>query len=185
MREFRYIWLLGLGATGLIIFLPIMLLLTGQEATASEPWDNVAPTPAHTDHTALIEGPLVTGQDVTATCLKCHEDAGHQVMDSVHFTWESEPVLLPGRDEVVTVGKKNQINNFCIGIEGNWAGCTRCHAGYGWDDASYDFNQETNVDCLVCHADANIYTKAAAGQPAEGVDLMAAAQSVGRPTRQN
>ena len=39
MREFRYIWLLGLGATGLIIFVPIILLLTGQDVSASEPWD--------------------------------------------------------------------------------------------------------------------------------------------------
>ena len=185
MREFRYIWLIGLGVTGLIIFLPIVLLITGDESAAAEPWDFVAPTPAHTDHTALIDGTLNSGPDVTETCLKCHEDAGHEMIDTVHFTWESEPVQLPGREDEVTIGKKNQINNFCIGIQGNWPSCTRCHGGYGWEDDTYDFNQETNVDCLVCHADANLYAKGLAGEPAEGVDLMAAAQSVGRPTRQN
>ena len=85
----------------------------------------------------------------------------------------------------MTVGKKNQLNNFCIGIQGNWTGCTSCHAGYGWEDATFDFAEQTNVDCLVCHADSATYGKSTAGNPAEGVDLVAAAGSVRRPTRQN
>ena len=93
--------------------------------------------------------------------------------------------MLPGRDELVTVGKKNQLNNFCIGIQSNWTGCTRCHAGYGWEDADFDFEEEGNVDCLVCHADMSTYSKSAKGLPAEGVDLFAAAQSVGTPSREN
>ena len=185
MKAYRHIWLCGLAGTALIIILPIALLLSGGERPSIDPWDNVAPTPAPNDHTGLVEGPFNSGQEVTAACLECHEASGGQVMDSVHFTWESEPVQLPGRDELVTIGKKNQLNNFCIGIQGNWSSCTSCHAGYGWEDASFDFEEETNVDCLVCHADANIYVKGAAGQPVEGVDLLAAAQSVGRPTRQN
>jgi octaheme c-type cytochrome (tetrathionate reductase family) len=185
MKAYRHIWLFGLAGTALIIMLPIALLLSGGEPPSIDPWDNVAPTPAPNDHTGLVEGPFNSGQEVTAACLECHEASGGQVMDSVHFTWESEPVQLPGRDELVTIGKKNQLNNFCIGIQGNWSSCTSCHAGYGWEDASFDFEEETNVDCLVCHADANIYVKGAAGQLVEGVDLLAAAQSVGRPTRQN
>mgnify|MGYP000666355391 CR=1 FL=1 len=34
---------------------------------------------------------------------------------------------------------KYSINNFCIGIQGNWPSCTACHAGYGWEDESFDF----------------------------------------------
>jgi octaheme c-type cytochrome (tetrathionate reductase family) len=93
--------------------------------------------------------------------------------------------MLPGRDEPVTIGKKNQINNFCIGIQGNWSGCTSCHAGYGWSDANFDFSQVENVDCLVCHDQSGTYVKDDSGLPAEGVDLLAAAQSVGTPTRTN
>lgn len=185
MKTFKYIWLFGLIGTALIIILPIVLLVSGEEPASTNPWDYVVPTPVHSDHTDFIEGPLATGSEVTAVCLECHETAGQEVMETVHFTWESEPLLLPGRDEPVTVGKKNQLNNFCIGIQGNEASCTKCHAGYGWEDDSFDFNEETNVDCLVCHADANIYTKGSAGEPLEGVDLLAAAQSVGRPDRQN
>jgi octaheme c-type cytochrome (tetrathionate reductase family) len=133
----------------------------------------------------LLPGPYENGSEVTAACLACHEEAGQEMLTSVHFTWESEPILLPGRDEPVTIGKKNQINNFCIGIQGNWTGCTRCHAGYGWSDADFDFTAVENVDCLVCHDQSGQYVKASSGMPAEGVDLAAAAQSVGQPTRQN
>jgi octaheme c-type cytochrome (tetrathionate reductase family) len=185
MKEFRYIWVLGLIATALIIAVPVILFASSADATSPDPWDYVQPTVAPTNHAALMTGPYATGQEVTAACLECHEDAATQMMQTTHWTWESEPLMLPGRDEPVTVGKKNQLNNFCIGIQGNWTGCTRCHAGYGWEDANFDFTQETAVDCLVCHADPNIYAKGNSGLPAEGVDLALAAGSVGRPTRQN
>jgi octaheme c-type cytochrome (tetrathionate reductase family) len=85
----------------------------------------------------------------------------------------------------VTIGKKTSINNFCIGIQSNWAGCTSCHAGYGWDSADFDFTAEEKVDCLVCHDQSGGYVKGEAGLPMEGVDLLAAARSVGYPTRSN
>ena len=107
-------------------------------------------------------------------------------MQTAHWTWESEPVTLPGRDEPVTIGKKNQINNFCIGIQGNWAQCTTCHIGYGWADAEYfDTATDEDIDCLVCHDQSGAYAKGLYGNPLEGSDLLVAAQSVGRPSRQN
>jgi octaheme c-type cytochrome (tetrathionate reductase family) len=93
--------------------------------------------------------------------------------------------MVAGRDEPISTGKKNTINNFCIGIQSNWPGCTSCHAGYGWEDANFDFDNEENVDCLVCHDQSGTYVKSSAGQPAEGVDLLAVAQTVGTPTREN
>ena len=185
MKEFKYIWLVGLVVTMLIIITPLALLVSGDETPTDDPWAFVQPTPAHTDHASLLTGPYETGPDVTVACLECHETAAAQIMGTTHWTWESEPVLLPGRDEPVTVGKKNQLNNFCIGIEGNWPSCTTCHAGYGWGDAEFDFTIEENVDCLACHADTGLYVKSKMGLPAEGTDLVAAAQSVGLPTRQN
>ncbi len=185
MKDFKYIWVIGLIVTLSLVIIPIALFASGEPETEQDPWAGVPVRAPHTDHTDLLSGTFETGPEVTAACLACHEDAAHQVAETVHYTWESEPVMLPGRDEPVTIGKKNQINNFCIGIQGNWPGCTRCHAGYGWEDANFDFSDEGNVDCLVCHADTGTYTKAAKGLPAEGVDLLAAAQSVGTPTRQN
>ena len=58
-----------------------------------------------------------------------------RVLHTAHWRWESEPVEVEGREGLITTGKKNTINNFCIGVQGNWAKCTSCHTGYGWEDA--------------------------------------------------
>ncbi len=185
MKNFKYIWIIGIIVTLLLIMVPIFLFASGDAKAVDQPWDSVPVRPPHTDHTDLLPGPYETGQEVTAACLECHEDASHEVIQTVHWKWESEPVLLPGRDEPVTIGKKNQINNFCIGIQGNWTGCTRCHAGYGWDDADFDFSDGSNVDCLACHEQTGTYVKSNSGLPSEASDLAAAAQSVATPTRLN
>lgn len=186
MKDFKYIWIVGLVVTILLVVIPIVAFASrDREPQGDDAWAYVPERVPATDHSSLIEGPFESGQEVTRACLECHEEAGQEMLESVHFQWESEPVMLPGRDEPVTIGKKNQINNFCIGIQGNWPGCTRCHAGYGWEDASFDFNEEENVDCLVCHDQSGQYVKGTAGRPVEGVDLAAAAQSVGVPGRAN
>ncbi len=185
MRNFKYAWVAGIILTGLIIIVPVVLFVTDDEQQASDPWDNVPEERQHVDHSSLLQGPFETGSDVTLACLECHEDAAHDVMATSHWTWLSEPIEVEGRDELVSVGKANSLNNFCIGIQGNWQGCTRCHAGYGWDSADFDFTNEENVDCLVCHDQSGLYVKASAGLPAEGVDLELVAQSVGSPTREN
>lgn len=186
MRTFKYIWIIGLIFTGLIIILPIALLVTDAEEPQSNPWEKVEEERPHTDHANLVQGPFETGMDVTRACLECHPDAGNEVMQTAHFTWQSEPVYVEARDEFVSTGKANTINNFCIGIQSNWEGCTRCHAGYGWDSGDYQQTAtEENVDCLVCHDQSGAYVKSTAGNPAKDVDLVMVAQSVGSPTREN
>lgn len=185
MKDFKYIWVIGLVGIILLVAAPVLAFIRPEPTASTDPWDNVPQRVPATDHTDLIEGPFASGSDVTRACLECHEEAGQEMLQTVHWNWEGDPVLLPGRDEPVTIGKKNSINNFCIGIQSNWEGCTRCHAGYGWEDADFDFGNEENVDCLVCHDQSGTYAKAAAGNPAEGVDLLAAAQSVSTPSRQN
>lgn len=186
MRDFKYIWLIGLGVTAGFIILPILLFTLDPPPVVADPWTNVPDrsVPA-TDHSTLMEGPFETGQDVTRACLSCHETAAQDVSHTAHWTWLSEPVAVEGRDEPIQVGKANLINNFCIGIQSNWNGCTRCHAGYGWSDETFDFTATENVDCLACHDQTGTYVKANAGLPAEGVDLLTVAQSVTLPTRQN
>jgi len=185
MKDFKYIWVVGLVVTLLIIVAPIVAFVSGEPEPNEDPWSTLPVREPHVDHTDLMQGPYETGSDVTTACLECHEDEAHEVTQTVHWTWESEPVLLEGRDEPVTIGKKNSINNFCIGIQGNWTGCTRCHAGYGWEDAEFDFEAEENVDCLVCHDQTGLYRKSNAGLPDSSVDLAAVAQSVGTPSRTN
>ena len=50
-----------------------------------------------------------------------------------------------------TIGKKNVLNNFCIGVAGSQQSCNKCHAGYGWADAELRLQRPLNVDCLACH----------------------------------
>lgn len=185
MKDFKYTPIIGLMVTALIIIVPIVLFAAPEPPAPPDPADNLPVRTSSTDHSSLLPGPYETGSEVTQACLTCHEDASYEVMQTVHWTWESEPVLLDSRDEPVTVGKANSLNNFCIGIQSNWPGCTRCHAGYGWEDDNFDFTQGDNVDCLVCHDQSRTYAKSTAGQPAEGVNLATVAQSVGVPTREN
>lgn len=185
MNKSKNIWVFGLVVTLAIIIVPILIFVPQWEGKAQDPWRVVPQRPPDVDHTVLLPGPYENGEEVTRACLECHEDAAHQVMSTVHWTWEGEPTKLPGRQEPVTIGKKTAINNFCIGIQSNWPGCTSCHAGYGWETADFDFSNELAVDCLVCHESTGTYVKGKAGYPVEGVDLVAAAQSVGTPSRQN
>ena len=151
-----------------------------------QPWLNMPRRPGHTDHTYLYDQEQFTsGPEVTRACLECHPEAGEEMLQAKHFRWVGDRVNVPGHEGKLRIGKKNLVNNFCLGIESNWPKCTSCHAGYGWSDASFDFTKAEHVDCLVCHEQTGTYGKAASGLPAEGVDLMAAARSVARPSRMN
>jgi octaheme c-type cytochrome (tetrathionate reductase family) len=187
MKKSNLTWIVGAIATLVIILAPVIYFLPKGDKRSDDPWQNLPLHPVHTAHAAILEdrGPFETGQDVTKACLECHENSASEMMATAHWTWESEPYDIEGHDEPVTIGKKNQINNFCIGVQGNWSSCTSCHAGYGWDSADFDFDNEENVDCLVCHDTTGTYVKSTAGNPAEGVDLMDVAKNVGIPGREN
>ena len=147
-------WLPGFIAIILLIAVPVWYFTSTPETVVDKPWEHMPQRPAHVDHKDLFDGlgEFTSGQDVTAACLSCHEDAGEQVLHTAHWRWESEPVEVKGREGLFTTGKKKSINNFCIGIQGNWASCTACHTGYGWDDADFDFEDQSNIDCLACQS---------------------------------
>ena len=119
MKNFKYIWVVGMIITLAIIIIPVVIFLPKAAQAQDDPWASVPVHKPHTDHTDIIQGTFETGTEVTKACLQCHEDAAFEVMQTTHWTWESEPVDVPWRDEPVTIGKKNQINNFCIGTQGN------------------------------------------------------------------
>ncbi|BCO10457.1 cytochrome c [Desulfolithobacter dissulfuricans] len=173
--------------TTLTVFSAALLMVGGQAMAAEVPEDH-----------AEISGPFATPMDVTRACLECHEDAASEVMRSSHWTWAREQEL-EGKGKVVR-GKKNAINNFCISIKSNWPRCTSCHVGYGWKDDTFDFTDESRVDCLACHDTTGTYNKAkdapaGAGMPAgytgnpkfdkKPVDLVKVAQNAGKPSRLN
>lgn len=185
MAKLKQSWWLGAGFTALIIVIPLVFFLPGSPVKAEDPWATINTHRVHLDHSHFFTKPFNTPQEVTRACLVCHEDAANQLMKTAHWKWEGDPVMVPGRKKPIKIGKKNLLNNFCIGIRGNWASCTTCHAGYGWGDASFDFSKEENVDCLVCHDWSGTYVKGSKGLPKEGVDLLAAAKDVGYPRRDN
>jgi octaheme c-type cytochrome (tetrathionate reductase family) len=139
----------------------------------------------HLDHAAFFKKKFERPEQVTAECLKCHQGAAAEVMKTSHWQWLGSEVTVPGHDKPMRIGKKNLVNNFCIGIQGNWASCTKCHAGYGWSDDKFDFTKADRVDCLVCHEWSGTYVKDESGIPKQGTDLASVAGSVGYPKREN
>ncbi|WP_373498676.1 tetrathionate reductase family octaheme c-type cytochrome [Desulfococcus sp.] len=151
-----------------------------------------------TDHSKheILKQPFHSGEEVTRACLACHSEAAAQFHKTIHWTW-----LDPNVPREKQIGKAGySINNFCISIHGNEPRCTSCHAGYGWKDKSFDFTDQSKVDCLVCHEQTGTYQKfpTAAGNPVQEPTLFKennktylppewnkVAQSVGRPTRKN
>jgi octaheme c-type cytochrome (tetrathionate reductase family) len=188
MRTLRRIIIAGGGLLLAAVALSLPLVFgRPQLVDREEPWSQTPHHPEHMDHAHLIRGPLPDGPSVTRACLKCHPQAAKHLMQTAHWNWLGDPVKVPGRAEPVRMGKRNLLNNYCIGIQSNWESCTICHAGYGWKDDSFDFTKEEDVDCLVCHDTSGMYRKEPqkAGLPAADVDLVAAARSVGIAKRTN
>ncbi len=144
------------------------------------------------DHTKFesLKKPFASGPEVTRACLDCHTETGKHFMKNVHWTWDyKNPVT--GQQ----LGKRYLVNNFCTNARGNEGMCAQCHAGYGWKDEGFDFGNENNIDCLICHDSTGTYYKTpnSGGNKAcavmfEGmkpIDLNLVAQRVGLPKRAN
>jgi octaheme c-type cytochrome (tetrathionate reductase family) len=136
----------------------------------------------------LINSNNFTG---TGTCLYCHgpgglipgEDRAGEVMRTTHWTWAA--TNQPSGHGAQVMGKKNIINNYCIATASNEPRCTSCHIGTGWRDNTFNFNNVTNIDCLVCHDTTGTYKKTptGAGLPDPTVNLVNVAMNVGRTSR--
>ncbi|MCB0747765.1 MAG: tetrathionate reductase family octaheme c-type cytochrome [Ignavibacteriae bacterium] len=124
-------------------------------------------------------------REVTAECIACHNKSAEQVMHSNHWNWEREEYI-EGRG-IVSIGKKNAMNNFCIGTQGNEKSCAKCHIGYGMDEKGLSFTDANNIDCLVCHDNTETYAKASnqGGAPVMTLDFNKIAENVGPPKRTN
>jgi len=122
-------------------------------------------------------------QDVTLACLSCHTERHKEIMANNHWTWDRHEKLY-GRD-TISVGKRNILNNFCVGVGSNEGMCSKCHAGYGMEDQNFDFTKAENVDCLVCHDQTGHYKKGKGGYPVKNIDLNKIAQNVDKPERAN
>ncbi|NPA44555.1 MAG: tetrathionate reductase family octaheme c-type cytochrome [Chlorobi bacterium] len=146
------------------------------------------------DHTkfAELQKDFKTPQEVTEACLSCHNKRGEEFMHTEHFQWLKNDSI-PGKGKL-KMGKKNILNNFCIGINSNEQLCSMCHAGYGYGDKNFDFTNQNNEDCLVCHDNTGTYKKSnpckgpnlpGAGNPSPSINLSLIAQHVGFPKKKN
>ncbi|MCF8381755.1 MAG: tetrathionate reductase family octaheme c-type cytochrome [Bacteroidales bacterium] len=155
-------------------------------------------TLASVDHSkfAILQENFETPQQVTAACISCHNLTDKEVMATSHWKWSKEYIKDNG--DTIQLGKKNIVNNFCIGVASNESRCTSCHIGYGYTDSHFDFADSSNIDCLVCHDLTGTYKKfpTDAGYPVveektfEGKTFSPPnygyiAQNVGAPSRQN
>lgn len=138
------------------------------------------------DHKENLSGPYENVQQIIEECLMCHEDAGDEVLHSNHWNWLSSNLVVPEIESVGT-GKYIPINNFCLKVPGNGTQCITCHLPFSGKDSSFDFNSVENIDCLVCHEQTGTYAQLKFGTDTSrvAVDLLAIAQSVGKPTLNN
>ena len=112
------------------------------------------------------------------------------MLTKAHFKWEGVATNITGYEGEIH-GKNDFINNFCIAVPTNEGRCSQCHAGFGYDDNIFAFDDMKTVDCLVCHDQSGTYVKGktTAGLPDPAVDLNVVARSVaengGVPSRKN
>jgi octaheme c-type cytochrome (tetrathionate reductase family) len=174
----------------LVVGLSAFLVIREAEKPGSEQvpvLDSVFHVASSVDHSQFesLQKEFQTGPDVTEACLECHNGRGKELIHTAHWKW-SRDEFIPGKG-VVSLGKRNVLNNFCVGTRGSEPTCTRCHIGYGFSDQHFDFTNEKNVDCLVCHDNTDTYRKEKGGSgfPKESIDLSYVARHVGLPKKEN
>jgi octaheme c-type cytochrome (tetrathionate reductase family) len=157
----------------LLLAIALASTLAAPEPAVAEPSNpaRLEPHQPTADHGKfeILKQDFRSGPEVTAACLTCHTEAAKQIMKTSHWTWICPDTRTKlAQEDHIALGKAEQVvNNFCIAIPSNEPRCTSCHAGYGWKDQSFDFTDETLVDCLVCHDTTGSYRKfpSAAGHP--------------------
>jgi octaheme c-type cytochrome (tetrathionate reductase family) len=133
----------------------------------------------------ILQQKFTSPQTVTKAFVSCHNMTTQQVMNGNHWNWEREEYI-EGRG-IVYLGKRNAINNFCIGTKGNEQSCAKCHVGYGMDSKGNIYTDSLNIDCLVCHDNTETYAKAQgkSGAPISTLNFTDIAEHIGRPKRSN
>ena len=126
--------ILVLAAIGIIIISAVTFLTTRsyeptQLMKLKEKYSHKDSSSVDHSQFAVLQKKFNSPQEVTQACISCHNGTDSQVMKSNHWNWESVEYV-EGRG-IVYLGKKNAINNFCIGVEGNEQSCAKCHIGYG------------------------------------------------------
>lgn len=155
----------------LVIALPwiaIYFIANGIKESRTVKTENSAPgfkkkISASVDHSQfeILQQDFEHPSEVTEACLSCHNGRDEEIMKTSHWKWSKEIIRTEG--DTVRAGKKNAFNNYCAHISSNEWKCTKCHAGYGWKDKTFDFTESKNVDCMICHDLTGAYEKTPLG----------------------
>jgi hypothetical protein len=102
----------------------------------------------------------------TDSCLNCHGKLADEFLTTAHFTWEGVASNIEGFEGGLH-GKKDILNNFCIGIggmpyhsvdEGVMRQCDDCHGSaaniHAGTSAELIVSNHTTLACQVCHIPA-------------------------------
>lgn len=128
---------------------------------------------------AALKRKFKDGSEVTRACLTCHNEAAEAIQGTSHWHWLGDKVAVPGHNGEHRIGKKDLINNFCIGIRSNEESCSGCHISYGWKGGHFDFSRKDQIDCIACHDGTGEYVKKIGGEGGgEGPDWAKLARSV-------
>jgi len=121
------------------------------------------------NHEELIEGPFETLQEVTETCLGCHDGIGEEVLASRHWNWKTSDKSFFFR--------KALLYEFRVAPNSDLSASQFNHISFYSKENPDDVN---NIDCLICHEQTGTYSKYT-----KKYDLLKVAQSVKKPTRRN
>ncbi len=137
---------------------PTLEVGISEYAKSSQDQSRKTPKKSHstTDHSSIekLQGPFTTGPEVTKACLECHNEVGRQFMKNIHWTWDYKHPKTGQH-----LGKSVLVNNYCINARGNEGMCAQCHAGYNMTNSDFDFSNQENIDCLICHESTGTYYK--------------------------
>jgi len=146
------------------------------------------PVDPATPHAAL------NWSEYPANCMSCHPSEFSDAYQGVHYQWQGSAPENTNRPDLLQGKLTNQINSYCISIQGNWQICGKCHAGRGAvpvQTSTPTREQLLNVDCLVCHNTdyANVRTRLADGSmgvtTTDQAVLNSYVRKIAAPTRAN
>jgi hypothetical protein len=161
------------------------------------------PAPAsNSTEEARTKHASIPAYEGTKTCAGCHEKQVKEMASSLHYQQQGPAAEAGGAPVGMMVSysapPSTSAGHNWIGIlrpgdatkPDQPAGCALCHPGLGAKPNSIEKLTQSdyeNIDCLLCHAPGYRRTVVKDGDrlrfaPAEGVDALAAARAVSRPT---
>lgn len=122
------------------------------------------------NHEEMIEGPFETRQEITETCLTCHDGIGENVQQSRHWNWKKESKSF--------FYEKALKYGFRVSANSDLNSSLFNHISFSSKENANDPN---NINCLICHEQSGKYSSGNISAD----DLLKIAQSVKKPTRKN